>query len=152
MGGATCVAPTCTGGPRAHKKCGGVEPACTNVADSTGWSVVFRGNQSWAENVSGNVRPYLQGDGDSGCMKVCDFNLNSSGAINGNTFSCSLSGPCSAVETFHHVEIRDPNDEIVGIPTIGNAVMNFDGAGGFLPGDPARVGDCSRAANAAYCP
>src|SRR5262249_6324304 len=74
-GGATCVAPTCAEGPRAHKKCGGVEPACTSVADSTGWSVVFRGNYNYAENISGNIRPYLQGDGDSGCMKVCDFNL-----------------------------------------------------------------------------
>ncbi len=151
-GGASCVAPTCQGGPRDNKECGGTQLACTNVANSTGWSVVMRGNYQWIENDSGNVRPHLLGDGPSGCMKVCDFSLNSSGAINGYTNTCSVSGDCSGLETFHHVEIRDPNGEVVGIPTIGNAVLPWDGAGGYLPGDPARVGDCSRASNAAYCP
>lgn len=150
-GGASCVVPACQGGPRDDKECGGAHPACTSVANSTGWSVVFRGNQNWAESTPDGLRPYLRGDGDSGCMKVCPFDLNGSGAINSNKLnSCSNSGPCGGVETFHHVEIRDPQGEIVGIPTLGPALTPLDYW--FQPGDPARVGDCNRAANDPYCP
>jgi hypothetical protein len=85
-------------------------------------------------------------------MKVCLFSLGSTGAINSAGLSCSTTGSqgyCE-VETFHYVELRDPDGEIVAIPTAG--VARLDGDNVTVGGDPARIGDCSRPSNAALCP
>ena len=149
-GGASCVAPTCQGGPRDNKECGTGKPACTDVADSTGWSVVFRGNYAGSTYQAPDWHFHLRGDGEDGCIKACSFSLGSTGAINSAGLSCSVTGVCGAVETFHYVELRDPDGEIVGIPTVGPALLVSDSFA--VEGDPAKVGDCSRPSNAAYCP
>lgn len=140
-----CVWNLCQSGPRVDKKCGGVEPACTSVADSVGWTVVFRGNQGSAYYTS-QWHARVLGDGANGLMKVCDFELNGSGAVNESDLDCIGSDP----ESIHHVEILDPDGEIVAIPTIGPALLPFDTW--TVEGDPARVGDCSRPSNAGFCP
>lgn len=137
-GGASCVAPVCQGGLRDGKACGGSEPACTSTADTIGWNVVFRGNRSERISQWPNHVFELRGDGSAGCMKVCGFSLDGNGAINSNGLSCSTTGPCGALDTFHHVEILDPDDEVLAIPTVGNAEVE---TGTMIDGDPARVGD-----------
>lgn len=150
-GGAACVAPTCQGGPRDNKECGGTFPACTNVADSTGWSVVFRGNYSaYTYQAPSGWHFHLRGDGEDGCIKACSFSLGSTGAINSTGLTCNTTGTCGALETFHYVEMRDPEGEIVAIPTVGPALIVNDLVA--IEGDPAKVGDCSRPSNAAFCP
>lgn len=149
-GGASCVAQVCLDGPRKNLACNGpTDLACTSVVNTSGWNVVFRGNYSGVNYVSPNWHYRLYGDGDAGCMKVCPFSLGSTGAINSAGLSCTITGSCG-VDSFHAVEIRDPDDEILAIPTAGPA--KTDHSGWPVEGDPAVVGDCSRPSNAAFCP
>jgi hypothetical protein len=81
-------------------------------------------------------------------MKVCPFSLDSTGAINSNGLTCSTSGDCSVIQDFFAVELRDPDDEILGIPGAGPAYIQSFGE----DGDPARDGDCNRSPLPADCP
>lgn len=144
-GGDACVWQTCQSGPRIGKVCGGSAPACTSVADSTGWSVVFRGNAG-SGYYTNAWHSRILGDGEDGLMKVCTFSLGSTGAINSTGLTCTG----TQAEVFDYVELRDPDGEIVAIPTVGPALLPFDSW--TVEGDPARVGDCSRPSNAAFCP
>jgi hypothetical protein len=139
-GGSTCIRSTCQGGLRDDKECGGTQPSCTSTRDTTGWSVVFRGNQSAAyyDATLGRLSFELLGDGEAGCMKVCLFSLGSTGAINSSGLSCTSSGACSPIEAFHHVEITDPDGTVMAVPGVGPAEV-FMGLG---VRDPAVVGDC----------
>jgi len=154
-GSTSCTAPTCQGGPRDDKRCGAGNPACTSTADTSGWSVVFRGNRAYWHYVFDPlpVKIYfqLQGDGDTGCMKVCPFSLDSNGAINSSGLTCSASGDCTgAIQDFFAVELRDPDDEILGIPGAGPAYIQPPG--GMQDHDPAQYGDCNRSPLPADCP
>jgi hypothetical protein len=152
-GGASCVGQVCLDGPRENFSCNSPgDLACTNVANTSDWTVVFRGNRS---SIS-YPPPYTQwhyhlyGDDDSGCMRVCSFSLGSTGAINSSGLSCTTTGSSCGVDSFHAVELRDPDGEIVAIPKAGAA--RTDVSGWPVEGDPAVVGDCSRPSNAAFCP
>jgi hypothetical protein len=150
-GGASCVAPTCQGGPRDNKECAGTQPACTSVASTAGWSVVFRGNRTgFSFTPSPPWYHYqLKGDDSSGCMKVCPFSLDSTGAINSAGLTCTTSGDCgsSGPDVFHAVELRDLDDELLAIPGIGGATVDNIG----VEGDPAKAGDCVRDPNRSVC-
>lgn len=150
--GASCTSHVCLDGPRDGFSCGGgSDLACTNVANTSGWSVVFRGNQSsFQSNGDTTYTNKLVGDGDVGCMKACSFSLGSTGAINSSGLSCSLTSTCGLLDAFHYVEIRDPDGAILAIPTVGAATLPYDWL--VEEGDPARTGDCSRPSNAAFCP
>ncbi len=150
-GAANCSSNVCHGGLRDGELCGeSSDPACTSVVSTSGWSVVFRGNFSTSSFQSPNWHYRLRGDDTDGCMKVCSFSLGATGAINTSGLSCSLTPSCGGLETFHYVELRDPNGEIVAIPTVGPATL----VNGLVAveGDPAKTGDCSHPANPTYCP
>lgn len=145
-GGNTCTSNVCHGGLRDGLLCGYLgDPTCESVANSSGWSLVFRGNNGSAVFDSA-WHAIVLGDGTTGLMEVCDFTLNGSGAINDSDLDCEGSLP----QGVHHVEILDPDGDVVAIPTMGPALLPFDTW--TVEGDPARIGDCSRAANAGFCP
>lgn len=149
--GSACSAFACQGGARDDLECSYAgNPACTSVAGTSGWSIVFRGNNAGWQYLPPSWRFLLRGDDDDGCIKACSFALNANGAINSNGLTCSTTGTCGGVEAFHYVELRDPDGEIVAIPGTGPAMI----VPGYLAveGDPAQVGDCGRPSNAAKCP
>ena len=88
---------------------------------------MFRGNRSGVKYVSPSWHYRLFGDGASGCMKVCAFSLGSTGAINSNGLTCSVTGSGCGIDSFHAVEIRDPDGEILAIPTAGPAKTDHSG-------------------------
>ncbi len=151
-GGDTCSTNLCHGGLQDGGFCGSPgDLSCESVANSSGWSVVFRGNVPSVTFETAPTYHYrLIGDGSAGCLKVCTFTLGSTGAINSSGLSCSTTGTCGTVDSFHHVELRDPDDEVVAVPAIGAAETPWHLWA--VEGDPAMKGDCSRPANAGFCP
>jgi hypothetical protein len=148
---AECQALACDGGPQDDRGCLAPAPApaeCRKVDDSRHWSAVFRGNDAEYECPVGVPCPFLlRGDDDSGCMVVCDFTLESagsatSGSVNNSSVSCQTTGACWYTPAFNHVEIRDPEGNVVAIPKWGNAKI----IEGFpsQSDDPAKIGDACR--------
>jgi hypothetical protein len=141
---ADCGAVACNGGPQHDTACTN-DASCEKIDGSKHWTAVFRGNQ--ASFVTGQPLPIpflLRGDDETGCMMACDFTIETAGStaigtVNSNGLTCQMSGDCMMVPTFHHVEIIDPDGQVMAIPAWGTAqiVEGFP----MTKGDPAKVGD-----------
>jgi hypothetical protein len=154
---ADCQAVACNGGPQDDRACSTAND-CLKLDDSRHWNVVLRGNENAYTCPSGPPCQFqLHGDADgTGCMIACDFTLDVAGSptigsVNNNSVSCQMSGDCWYTPNFHHVEIVDPDGNVVAIPKVGNVTIyeNF-----LSSDDPAKFGDACRTQNPppADCP